>query len=54
MGRGRALSSQADELFLTINSGNAMAQGAGLVLASHIEQKATVRVLLCDAGGQRA
>jgi len=55
MGRGRALSSQADELFLTINSGTAMAQGAGLVLASQaIEQKATVRVLLCDAGGQRA
>ena len=28
------LSSQAGELFLTINSGSAMTQGAGLVLAS--------------------
>ena len=50
-----SLSSQAGELFLTINSGNAMTQGAGLVLASQaIEQKATVRVLLCDAGGDIA
>lgn len=29
-----SLSSQASELFLTINSGSAMTQGAGLVLAS--------------------
>ena len=50
-----SLSSQASELFLTINSGSAMTQGAGLVLASQaIEQKATVRVLLCDAGGDIA
>ena len=50
-----SLSSQASELFLTINSGSAMTQGAGLVLASQaMEQKATVRVLLCDAGGDIA
>ena len=50
-----SLSGQASELFLTINSGSAMTQGAGLVLASQaIEQKATVRVLLCDAGGDIA
>jgi predicted peroxiredoxin len=50
-----SLSSQAAELFLTINSGSPMTQGAGLVLASQaIEQKATVRVLLCDAGGDIA
>ena len=49
------LSSQAGELFLTINSGSAMTQGAGLVLASQaLEQKATVRVLLCDAGADIA
>lgn len=49
------LSSQATELFLTINSGSVMTQGAGLVLASQaMEQKATVRVLLCDAGGDIA
>ncbi|MCW2314046.1 hypothetical protein [Rhodoferax antarcticus] len=40
---------------MTINSGNAMVQGAGLVLANQaIEQNATVSVLLCDAGGQHA
>ncbi len=40
---------------MTINSGSTMTQGAGLVLASQaIEQKATVRVLLCDAGGDIA
>ena len=50
-----SMSSQAGELFLTINSGSAMTQGAGLVLASQaIEQKATVRVLLCDAGADIA
>lgn len=41
-----SMSSQAGELFLTLNSGSAMTQGAGLVLASQaVEQKATVRVL---------
>ncbi len=47
-----ATSAQAEELFVNIHSGNAMAQGAGLVLAGQaLEQKAAVRVLLCaDAG----
>lgn len=46
---------QAEELFVNIHSGNAMAQGAGLVLAGQaLEQKATVRVLLCDAAGDIA
>ena len=46
---------QAQELFVNIHSGNAMAQGAGLVLAGQaLEQKATVRVLLCDAAGDIA
>lgn len=50
-----SLSGQAGELFVTINSGSAMTQGAGLVLAGQaMEQKATVRVLLCDAGGDIA
>lgn len=47
--------SQAAELFVNIHSGNAMAQGAGLVLAGQaLEQKAGVRVLLCDAAGDIA
>lgn len=47
--------SQAKELFVNIHSGNAMAQGAGLVLAGQaLEQKAGVRVLLCDAAGDIA
>jgi hypothetical protein len=46
---------QAEELLVNIHSGNAMAQGAGLVLAGQaLEQKATVRVLLCDAAGDIA
>jgi hypothetical protein len=45
----------AEELFVNIHSGSAMAQGAGLVLAGQaLEQKATVRVLLCDAAGDIA
>ncbi|MBL8308353.1 MAG: hypothetical protein JNM33_16790 [Rubrivivax sp.] len=45
----------AEELFVNIHSGNAMAQGAGLVLAGQaLEQKAAVRVLLCDAAGDIA
>jgi hypothetical protein len=48
-------SAQAQELFVNIHSGNAMAQGAGLVLAGQaLEQKASVRVLLCDAAGDIA
>lgn len=50
-----SLSGHAAELLVTINSGSAMTQGAALVLAGQaIEQKATVRVLLCDAGGDIA
>jgi hypothetical protein len=50
-----ALSAQASELFVSINSGNAMSQAAGIVLAGQaLEQKANVRVLLCDAGGDIA
>jgi len=46
---------QAGELFVSINSGSAMTQAAGMVLAGQaIEQKAGVRVLLCDAGGDIA
>ena len=45
----------AEELFVNIHSGNAMAQGAGLVLAGQaLEQKANVRVLLCDKAGDMA
>ncbi len=50
-----AVSAQAADLFVNIHSGNAMAQGAGLVLAGQaLEQKANVRVLLCDAAGDIA
>lgn len=50
-----SVSAQANDLFLSINSGSAMTQAAGIVLASQaIEQKASVRVLLCDAGGDIA
>lgn len=50
-----ALAAQANELFVSIHSAGTMAQGAGLVLASQaIEQKVTVRVLLCDAAGDIA
>jgi hypothetical protein len=46
---------QAGELFVSISSGSAMTQAAGIVLAGQaIEQKAGVRVLLCDAGGDIA
>lgn len=50
-----ATSVQAEELFVSIHSGSAMAQGAGLVLAGQaLDQKASVRVLLCDAAGDIA
>lgn len=50
-----SMSAQATELFVSINSGSAMTQAAGIVLAGQaIEQKANVRVLLCDAGGDIA
>jgi hypothetical protein len=45
----------AQDLFVNIHSGSAMAQGAGLVLAGQaLEQKASVRILLCDAAGDIA
>lgn len=51
---GTALA-QSQALFVNIHSGSAMAQGAGLVLAGQaLEQKAAVRVLLCDAAANIA
>jgi len=50
-----AVSVQAGELFVSINSGSVMTQGAGLAIATNaVEQKANVRILLCDAGGDIA
>jgi hypothetical protein len=50
-----AIAAQAEELFVNIHSGGAMAQGAALVLAGQaLEQKAAVRVLLCDAAADIA
>lgn len=50
-----AVSAQAGDLFVSINSGSVMTQGAGLVIASTAgEQKANVRILLCDAGADIA
>jgi hypothetical protein len=52
---GLASAASAQELFVNIHSGHAMAQGAGLVLAGQaLEQKASVRVLLCDAAADIA
>lgn len=50
-----AVSAQAADLFVSINSGSVMTQGAGLVITSTaVEQKANVRILLCDAGADIA
>ncbi len=53
-----ALPSIADstpELFVMINSGTPQTQGMAMVLASQaMEQKSSVRVLLCSEGGQLA
>ncbi len=50
-----SLAAQAGELFVSMNSGSAMSQGAGLVLAGQaLEQKSSVRVLLCDGAGDLA
>jgi len=50
-----AVSAQAGDLFVSINSGSLMTQGAGLAIATNaVEQKANVRILLCDAGGDIA
>lgn len=55
MACGLASAASAQQLFVNIHSGQAMAQGAGLVLAGQaLEQKASVRVLLCDAAGDIA
>ena len=52
---GLASAASAQELFFNMHSGQAMAQGAGLVLAGQaLEQKASVRVLLCDAAADIA
>lgn len=46
---------QSQALFVNIHSGSAMTQGVGLVLAGHaLEQRAYVRILLCDAAGDLA
>ena len=43
------------ELFFSVNSGNSQTQGMALVLATQaMEQKVSVRVLLCSEGGQLA
>lgn len=50
-----ANAADSTELFVNIHSSGAMAQGAGLVLAGQaLEQKASVRILLCDAAGDIA
>ena len=50
-----AFGAHAQDLFVNIHSGQAMAQGAGMVLAGQaMEQKAQVRVLLCDAAADIA
>ena len=52
---GLTSAASAQDLFVNIHSGQAMAQGAGLVLAGQaLEQKANVRVLLCDAAADIA
>ncbi len=52
---GPAALAQSTELFVSISSPHAMAQGAGLVLAGQaLAQKAPVRILLCDAAGDIA
>ena len=54
LGFASAASAQ-QHLFVNIHSGQAMAQGAGLVLAAQaLEQKANVRILLCDAAADIA
>lgn len=54
LGFASAASAQ-QQLFVNIHSGQAMAQGAGLVLAGQaLEQKANVRILLCDAAADIA
>lgn len=55
LGLAASAAAGAEELFVSIHSGSAMAQGAALVLAGQaLEQQAGVRVLLCDAAGDIA
>jgi hypothetical protein len=50
-----ATTAPAAELFVSVHSGSAMAQGAAMVLATQAQQQqAQVRVLLCDAAGDIA
>jgi predicted peroxiredoxin len=51
-----SLSAQAeDQIMVSISSSTPMAQGAGLVLAGQaLEQKASVRILLCGEAGDIA
>ena len=50
-----ATAAPAADLFVNVHSGNAMAQGAAMVLATQAQQQqAQVRVLLCDAAGDIA
>jgi predicted peroxiredoxin len=50
-----AFAQSASELLVTVNSGHPQTQGMAFVLASQaVEQKATVRVLLCGEGGRLA
>lgn len=50
-----AVSAQAADVFVNTHSGNAMAQGAGLAIATQaLEQQANVRVLPCDAAADIA
>lgn len=50
-----AVADSSAELLVMINSGTAQTQGMAMVLATQaLEQKASVRVLLCSEGGQLA
>jgi predicted peroxiredoxin len=50
-----AVAEIGSELLVLINSGTPQTQGVAMVLASQaMEQKASVRVLLCSEGGQLA
>lgn len=50
-----AVADSASELLVMINSGTPQTQGMAMVLATQaLEQKASVRVLLCSEGGQLA
>lgn len=49
------LNAYAADLFVTVNSGNSVTQGAAMVLATQaVSQKKQVRVLLCGDGAEIA